>query len=33
MKKISVVKVQQLKTTAVALYPIYFCWPFPTLPL
>lgn len=29
MKKISVVKVQKLKTTAVALYPIWECWPFP----
>jgi len=29
MKKISVVKVQQLKTTSIALYPIYECWPFP----
>jgi hypothetical protein len=29
MKKISVVKVQKLKTTAVALYPIWECWPWP----
>lgn len=30
MKKISVVKVQKLKTTAVAMYPICRC--FPDLP-
>jgi hypothetical protein len=30
MKKISVVKVQKLKTTAVAMYPICEC--FPSLP-
>lgn len=29
MKKISVVKVQELKTTAVAAYPIWMCWPWP----
>lgn len=29
MKKISIIKVQKLKTTAIALYPIYECWPFP----
>jgi hypothetical protein len=29
MKKISVLKVQKLKTTSVALYPIWVCWPFP----
>jgi hypothetical protein len=29
MKKISARKVQKLKTTAVALYPIWMCWPFP----
>ena len=29
MKKISIVKVQKLKTTGVALYPIWECWPFP----
>lgn len=29
MKKINAVKVQKLKTTAVALYPIWECWPFP----
>ena len=28
MKKVSVVKVQKLKTTAVALYPIWVCWPW-----
>lgn len=28
MKKVSVVKVQKLKTTAVALYPIWACWPW-----
>jgi len=28
MKKISVLKVQKLKTTAVAAYPIWVCWPF-----
>lgn len=28
MKKISVVKVQDLKTTSVALYPIWTCWPY-----
>ncbi len=28
MKKIEVVKVQKLKTTAVALYPIWECWPW-----
>lgn len=28
MKKVSVVKVQKLKTTAVALYPIWDCWPW-----
>lgn len=28
MKKVSVVKVQKLKTTAVALYPIWECWPW-----
>lgn len=28
MKKIEVVKVQKLKTTAVALYPIWMCWPW-----
>jgi hypothetical protein len=27
MKKISVVKVQKLKTTAVAMYPICRCFP------
>lgn len=32
MKKISVVKVQKLKTTAVALYPIWTCWPWPFPP-
>lgn len=29
MKKISVIKVQQLKTTASAMYPIFDCWPWP----
>jgi|GEM_PF-4790759 len=29
MKKISVLKVQKLKTTSVAFYPIWECWPFP----
>jgi hypothetical protein len=29
MKKISVLKVQKLKTTSVALYPIWVCWPWP----
>lgn len=29
MKKISVLKTQKLKTTSVALYPIWECWPFP----
>lgn len=29
MQKISAVKVQKLKTTAVAMYPIFACWPFP----
>lgn len=28
MQKISVVKVQKLKTTAVAFYPIWQCWPW-----
>lgn len=28
MKKVSVVKVQKLKTTAVAMYPIWVCWPW-----
>jgi hypothetical protein len=27
MKKISIVKVQELKTTSVAAYPIFSCWP------
>lgn len=29
MKKISVLKAQELKTTSVALYPIWVCWPWP----
>jgi len=29
MKKISAKKVQNLKTTSVAVYPIWMCWPFP----
>ncbi len=34
MKKISVVKVQKLKTTAVAMYPICVCFPdFPGCPV
>ena len=28
MKKISIRKMQNLKTTAVAAYPIWECWPF-----
>jgi len=28
MKKISIVKVQDLKTTTVALYPCWPCWAF-----
>lgn len=28
MKKISIVRVQKLKTTAAAAYPIFVCWPF-----
>lgn len=28
MEKISIRKVQKLKTTTVALYPIWECWPF-----
>lgn len=28
MKKISIRKVQKLKTTAVAAYPIWECWPW-----
>jgi hypothetical protein len=27
MKKIQIVKIQKLKTTATALYPIWMCWP------
>lgn len=30
MKKISIRKVQKLKTTSVAFYPIWECWPFPS---
>ncbi|ALN92802.1 hypothetical protein LG3211_3865 [Lysobacter gummosus] len=29
MKKISILKVQKLKTTSVAAYPIWVCLPFP----
>jgi len=28
MKKISIRKMQNLKTTAIAAYPIWECWPF-----
>lgn len=31
MKKISILKVQKLKTTSVAAYPIWVCFPWPRL--